>query len=48
VAARELPTVEPEKVGLSSERLQRIGQIFQLEIDKGRLLKQLVYQAIVD
>ena len=36
-AARELPTVEPEKVGLSSERLQRIGQIFQQEIDKGRL-----------
>jgi CubicO group peptidase (beta-lactamase class C family) len=36
-AARELPTVEPEKVGLSSERLQRIGQIFEQEIDHGRL-----------
>ena len=36
-AARELPTVEPEKVGLSSERLQRIGEVFQQEIDQGRL-----------
>ena len=26
---RSLPTVEPEKVGLSSERLQRIGQVLQ-------------------
>jgi CubicO group peptidase (beta-lactamase class C family) len=34
---RSLPTVEPEKVGLSSERLQRIGQVFQQEIDQGRL-----------
>ena len=34
---RSLPTVEPEKVGLSSERLQRIGKVFQQEIDQGRL-----------
>ena len=34
---RPLPTVEPEKVGLSSERLQRIAQVFQQEIDQGRL-----------
>ena len=34
---RSLPTVEPEKVGLSSERLQRIGRVFQQEIDQGRL-----------
>ena len=34
---RSLPTVEPEKVGLSSERLQRIAQVFQQEIDQGRL-----------
>lgn len=33
----QLPTVEPEKVGLSSERLQRIGEVFQQEIDQGRL-----------
>ena len=34
---RSLPTVEPEKVGLSSERLQRIGEVLQEEIDQGRL-----------
>lgn len=34
---RSLPTVEPEKVGLSSERLERIDQVFQQEIDEGRL-----------
>jgi CubicO group peptidase (beta-lactamase class C family) len=36
-AARELPTVQPEKVGLSLERLERIGEVFQQEIDQGRL-----------
>jgi CubicO group peptidase (beta-lactamase class C family) len=35
--ARELPVVQPEKVGLSSERLERIGEAFQAEIDQGRL-----------
>jgi CubicO group peptidase (beta-lactamase class C family) len=34
---RPLSTVEPEKVGLSTERLQRIAEIFQQEIDQGRL-----------
>jgi CubicO group peptidase (beta-lactamase class C family) len=34
---RSLPTVEPEKVGLSSEHLQRIAEVFQQEIDQGRL-----------
>ncbi|HEX6111403.1 MAG TPA: serine hydrolase domain-containing protein, partial [Geminicoccaceae bacterium] len=34
---RSLPTVEPDKVGLSPERLQRIGEVFQQEIDQGRL-----------
>lgn len=34
---RSLPTVEPEKVGLSSERLERIGQVFQQEIEQGKL-----------
>jgi CubicO group peptidase (beta-lactamase class C family) len=34
---RPLPTVEPEKVGLSSERLERIGRVFQEEISEGRL-----------
>ena len=35
--AAELPIVEPEKVGLSSERLERIGEVFEREIDEGRL-----------
>jgi CubicO group peptidase (beta-lactamase class C family) len=34
---RSLPTVEPDKVGLSSERLQRIGEVFQQEIDQDKL-----------
>jgi CubicO group peptidase (beta-lactamase class C family) len=34
---RSLPTVEPDKVGLSPERLQRIGEVFQQEIDQGKL-----------
>lgn len=34
---RSLPVVEPEKVGLSSERLERIAETFQQEIDQGRL-----------
>ena len=39
---RPLPTVEPEKVGLSPERLQRIAKVFQQEIDQGRLLGAIV------
>ena len=35
--ARSLPTVEPDKVGLSPERLQRIGEVFQQEIEEGKL-----------
>lgn len=35
--ARDLPVVQPEKVGLSPERLERIGEAFQGEIDRGRL-----------
>lgn len=34
---RSLPAVEPDKVGLSPERLQRIGEIFQQEIEEGKL-----------
>ena len=44
-SARELPTVAPEKVGLSSERLARIGQVFQKEIDQGRLPGAIVLVA---
>jgi CubicO group peptidase (beta-lactamase class C family) len=36
-AAQSLETVKPEQVGLSSERLERIGKIFNREIDQGKL-----------
>lgn len=36
-----LPTVKPEKVGLSSERLERIGDIMQADIDAGRAVGTL-------
>jgi CubicO group peptidase (beta-lactamase class C family) len=36
-SGRSLPTVEPDKVGLSPERLQRIGEVFQQEIEQGKL-----------
>jgi CubicO group peptidase (beta-lactamase class C family) len=36
-AAQALPVADPEKVGMSSERLERIEQVFQAEIDKGEL-----------
>jgi CubicO group peptidase (beta-lactamase class C family) len=35
--AQELPTVKPEKVGMSSERLKRIHEIMQRHIDAGTI-----------
>ena len=35
--AEPLPTAEPGSVGMSAERLERIGSVFQQEIDKGAL-----------
>jgi CubicO group peptidase (beta-lactamase class C family) len=35
VEARELPTVKPEKVGMSSERLRRIDEMMQRHIEAG-------------
>src|SRR5713226_3750160 len=35
--AQALPVARPEQVGLSPERLDRIGQIFRSEIEKGKL-----------
>ncbi len=35
--AETLPSARPEQVGLSSERLDRVGQIFRSEIEKGKL-----------
>lgn len=35
--AQPLPTAEPETVGMSAERLDRIGKAFRQEIDQGAL-----------
>ena len=35
--AETLPSARPEQVGLSSERLDRVGQILRSEIEKGKL-----------
>ena len=37
VSAQKLPPAVPEEVGLSSDRLQRIGDIFQDYVDEGRI-----------
>ena len=37
VYAEDLPTVRPEKAGFSSERLNRIKEFTQREVDEGRL-----------
>lgn len=38
VAAKDLPTARPEKVGMSSERLARIGPVMQQYVDDGELV----------
>jgi CubicO group peptidase (beta-lactamase class C family) len=35
--AQPLPSARPEQVGLSSERLDRIGQLLRADIDKGQI-----------
>jgi len=35
--AKDLPTTRPEKVGMSSERLERINEIMQRHIDEGTI-----------
>ncbi len=37
LSAQRLPTASPESLGLSSERLQRIGDAFQGYVDEGRI-----------
>ncbi len=37
LAADPLPRAKPESVGMSSERLARIGQVLREDIDKGRI-----------
>jgi hypothetical protein len=34
-AGSDLPTVKPEQVGLSSERLERIGQALRNDVERG-------------
>lgn len=36
-AAQQLPTAKPESIGLSSERLERIGAAVQRSIDEKRI-----------
>lgn len=45
VRAEPLPAVAPEKVGLSSRRLARIGAALRAEIDRGKLLGAVVIVA---
>ncbi|HEU4650663.1 MAG TPA: serine hydrolase domain-containing protein, partial [Croceibacterium sp.] len=33
----ELPAARPEQVGLSAERLERIGQTLRADVDRGRI-----------
>ena len=35
--AGDLPTTKPEQVGLSSERLERIGQVLRADVERGRI-----------
>ena len=35
--AAELPTAKPGEVGLSSERLERLGQALRADVEKGRI-----------
>src|SRR5437870_7899741 len=35
--ASDLPTAKPEQVGLSSERLERIGQVLRVHVERGRI-----------
>ena len=37
LSAQPLPTAPPEEVGLSSERLARVGDVFQSYVDEGRI-----------
>ena len=37
VGAQPLPTARPEDVGMSSQRLERIGKAFHKDIDQGKL-----------
>jgi hypothetical protein len=36
-AGNDLPIAKPEQVGLSSERLERIGQVLRNDVERGRI-----------
>jgi CubicO group peptidase (beta-lactamase class C family) len=35
--AQSLPSAQPEQVGMSTQRLQNVAQVFKQEIDQGKL-----------
>ena len=37
LSSQSLPTARPEEVGMSSQRLELIGQVLRSEIDEGRI-----------
>jgi len=43
--AADLPTAKPEQVGLSSERLERIGQTLRADVEHGRISGAVVLVA---
>src|SRR5262249_59954662 len=43
--AADLPTAKPEQVGLSSERLERIGQVLRVDVENGRIAGAVVLVA---
>ncbi|PYM99627.1 MAG: serine hydrolase, partial [Candidatus Rokuibacteriota bacterium] len=45
VSASGLPTAKPEQVGLSSERLDRIGQALHADVERGRIAGAVVVVA---
>src|SRR5262245_17320723 len=45
VGASGLPLATPEQVGLSSERLQRIGTVLQADVERGRIAGAVVLVA---
>src|SRR5207253_3281099 len=43
--AQELPTAKPESMGVSSERLERIGTVVQRSIDEKRIAGAITFVA---
>jgi CubicO group peptidase (beta-lactamase class C family) len=43
--AADLPTAKPEQVGLSSDRLERIGQLLRADVEQGRIAGAVVLVA---